>query len=196
MKVLRSNQLTCNNTGKHDEKYSYETLSVMHVCCRCTFVAAAIAILAMTCISEVTSSSCNRFDRYHRFACPSGKPICSVSGYHSNSKEDRIYCYNCHTESGSTSATSCYETGYVNSFDGRVRVRCDPDYYISGVRSYHSNSKEDRRFAFKCCKISGLCTKNCHKDGPVNNYDGRMDYHLHAGEVIVGAESVHDNRRE
>ena len=67
----------------------------MYWCCRCTFVAATIAILAMTCVSEVASSApCNQFDQGHDFVCPSGKPIVSVSGHHDNWKEDRIYCYN------------------------------------------------------------------------------------------------------
>ena len=167
----------------------------MYVCCRCTFVAITIAILAMTCVSGVTSSTpCNQFDQGHDFVCPSGKPIVSVSGHHNNWKEDRIYCYGCQTASRST--TDCYDTGYVNEFDATLNTQCAPNYYLSGVWSYHDNGKEDRRFAFRCCKVSGLCTRNCYFDGPVNEYDGNMNYNLKTGQVIVGAYSIHDNYRQ
>ena len=163
--------------------------------CRYTFVAATIAVLAMTCISEVTSSTpCNEFDQRHDFVCASGKPIIHVSGHHDNGKEDRIYCYGCQTTSRSTS--DCYDTGYVNGFDATLNTQCRPDYYISAVWSEHDNGKEDRRFAFRCCRVSGLCTRNCYLDGPVNNFDGDMNYNLKAGQVIVGAYSTHDNYRQ
>jgi len=164
----------------------------MHVYCRCTFVAATIAVLAMAFVSEVTSSTgCSPLYHGHDFVCPSGKPIVRVFGRHYSGKKDREYCYGCQTASRST--TDCYDTGYVNEFDTTFNTQCQPNYYLSGVWSYYDNSKEDRRFAFRCCKVSGLCTRNCYFDGPVNEYDGPMDYNLKAGQVIVGAYSTHDN---
>ena len=94
------------------------------------------------------------------------------------------------------SISNWYDTGYVNEFDATLNTQCRPDYYISGVWSYHDNGKEDRRFSFRCCKVSGLCTRNCYLDGPVNNLDGDMNYNLKAGQVIVGAYSTHDNYKQ
>ena len=86
-------------------------------------------------------------------------------------------------------------TGYVNSFDKPVAFSCRPNYYVSGVRSYHDNDKEDRRFDFQCCSISGKCTRNCYLAGPVNDFDGNMDHYLH-GKVITGAFSWHRSDKE
>ncbi|XP_065888124.1 dermatopontin-like [Dysidea avara] len=153
--------------------------------CWCTFVVATIAVLVMT---EITSSTpCSEFGQRHDFVCASGKPIIHVSGRHvrdNNGKEDRVYCYGCRATSRSTS--DCYDTGYVNELDDTLSTQCHPDYYISGVWSERDNGK-DRRFAFRCCRVSGLCTRNCYLDGPVNNFDGDMNYNLKAGQVIAGA---------
>ena len=160
--------------------------------CRSTVVAATVVILAATLISEANSSSCNGYDSYHDFECSAGHSIYRISGRHDNGKEDRIYCYNCR-DSGT--ASHCYRTGYVNSWDKPVVKLCNPNYYIAGVRSYHSNSHEDRRFDYKCCKNSNKCTRNCYLKR-VNSFDGSMDYSLAANRVFVGAFSWHDNRRE
>ena len=126
--------------------------------------------------------------------CPPGHSIYHVWGYHDNGKEDRIYCYNCRNNSGSLS--HCYQTGYVNSWNNAVATLCHPDYYIAGVRSYHDNKREDRRFDYTCCKNTNQCTRKCFLDGPVNNWDGDMDYRLQTGQVIVGAFSWHRNDKQ
>ena len=166
----------------------------MYVYCRCMFVAATIAILAMTCVSGVTSSAeCNQFFQRHDFVCPSGKPINHVSGHHDNSKEDRVYCYGCELET--QSSTDCYDTGYVNEFDAALLTQCRPNYYLSAVWSEFDHPTQDRRFAYRCCRVSGLCTRNCKLEGPVNYYDGEMNYSSQAGQVFTGAYSTHNSCR-
>jgi len=139
------------------------------------------------------SSDCNQFDRYHDFVCPNGHSISRVWGWHHNGKEDRIYCYSC--QNNGATGSSCYTTGYVNSYDYPVAVQCNPNYYFAGVRSVHDNRREDRRFDFRCCKSNGKCTRECRLVGPVNHFDGHMDYRLQ-GKVIIGAFSWHDNGKE
>ena len=93
-------------------------------------------------------------------------------------------------------AIDCYQTGYVNSFDNPVATLCRPNYYIAGVYSYHDNGREDRRFNYRCCINAKQCTRNCRLIGPVNNFDGRMNYNLGRGQVMVGAFSWHRNDKE
>jgi len=159
-----------------------------------------IALLAMTFISGVNSqgrSSCNQFDLAHNFECNAGSSIRSVTGHHHSGYEDRIYCYSCRNNIGCNKNNSqCYRTGYINWFDAPVAMLCKPNYYIAGVRSYHHSGYEDRRFDFKCCKSTGLYTNNCTLNGPVNSFDGTMNYHLSSGQVIVGAFSWHHSGYE
>ena len=163
---------------------------------RSTFVTTTVAIIAATMISEARSSHgpCNAYDAFHNFRCSPGRSIYSISGHHDNDKEDRIYCYECRY---SGISDYCYQTGYVNSWDSLVDVECSSNYFIAGVRSYHDNDKEDRRFNYRCCKNNNRCTRNCYWSGRVNIYDGDMDYHVEAdNHVIVGAYSRHSNDKE
>jgi len=165
-----------------------------------SIMVAVIAILAMY-ISGVNSQSgdfgCSQFDQSYDFECSAGSSINSVTGYHSNDFEDRIFCYSCQSNSGcDINDSQCYNTGYVNEFDAPVITLCKPNFFIAGVSSYHDNSKEDRRFDFKCCKNTGQYINNCTLDGPVNNFDGTMNYTLSPGQVIVGAYSWHVDYHE
>ena len=162
---------------------------------RSTFVTATVAIIAATMISEARSSHepCNEYDEYHHFQCPSGHSINCITGHHDNDKEDRIYCYGCRY---SGTSAYCYQTGYVNDWDNAVYVHCRYNYFIAGVESYHDNDKEDRRFNYRCCRNYNRCTRNCRWRGPVNHYDGDMNYHVKANHVIVGAYSWHRNDKE
>ena len=171
-------------------------MQVCYTYCRTTFLAAAVAILAVVKSEEVNSlRACNAFDQPLNFACPTGYAIDHISGYHDNGREDRIYCYSCQRISQNYS--DCYNTGFINDWDQPVVTVCSSNqYYIAGVNSYHDNGPEDRRFEYTCCSSRQICTRNCYIVGPVNNYDGKMDYELKPGNVAVGAFSVHDNGPE
>lgn len=161
---------------------------------RSTFVAATVAIIAATSITGVKSSACNGYDSYYNFTCSSGHSINHIWGVHSNRHEDRKYCYGC--RSNSRSASHCYQTGYVNTWDQPVAKLCNPDYYIAGVRSYHHNRYEDRRFDYKCCRNTGQCARNCRLFGPANSFDGSMNFQLGTNQVLVGAFSWHHDYYE
>ena len=174
-----------------------------YIHCRYAFLATAVAILAMTKMGiampkmgEADSlGACNEFDQPLDFQCPTGYSIDHISGYHNSDYEDRVYCYSC--QKVSETYSDCYETGYVNDWGQPVVSVCKSNqYYIAGVNSYHSNPDEDRRFNYKCCSSSQFCTKNCFIVGPVNNYDGHMDYDVRPGNVIVGAYSIHEDEPE
>ena len=159
---------------------------------RSTFLAAIVLILVATLISEA-NSSCSQYDKDHNFACSAGQSVCRVYGHHDNRREDRVYCYSCRYAG---TQDQCYQTGYVNSWDAPVATLCKPNYFVAGVTSYHDNGKEDRRFDYKCCRNRNRCTRNCYLTGPVNSFDGRMNYNVGSGQVIVGAFSWHSNKKE
>ena len=160
----------------------------------------AVTVLLAVCYSflQVECSPeydpCNKFDKYHNFKCPSGRPISRVWGHHDNGKEDRIYCYSC--DQTAPTASSCYTTGYVNNYNYAVAYQCSPNYYIAGVTSVHDNGYEDRRFSFQCCKNTGNCTTQCSLAGPENKFDGNMDYRVPQGYVVIGAFSWHSNSKQ
>jgi hypothetical protein len=65
-----------------------------------------------------------------------------------------------------------------------------------GIQSYHSNHHEDRRFKFKCCSTKNNAANSCYWTGYVNGWDGYMNYLVSYGYYLVGAYSIHDNKRE
>jgi len=157
---------------------------------------AATLLVAICCIAPAESQYCNSLDQYYSFNCPAGYYMYKVYGYHENSKEDRVYCSKC-KDTGGNGTDNCYRTGYVNNYDSPVAVLCKQNHYFAGVRSEHSNSKEDRCFDFQCCSSGGKCTtNNCKIVGPVNKFDGYMSYTVDNGNVIVGAFSWHSNSKE
>ena len=144
-------------------------------------------------ISVSEASSCSLHDKTHNFICPLGKSLYSVSGSYSGSyKKDRQYCYGCQSHSSFKNYETCYNTKYVNNWDLPVAVLCKPDHFIVGVRSYHNNHFEDRRFRFRCCKFRYACTRYCYYQGPVNKFHGSMKF-SQRGKVIVGAFSWHNH---
>ena len=164
--------------------------------CRSTFLAVAVAIFTVAKTAKVNSTdNCNQYDQPFSFECPSGYALDQISGQHDNHYEDRIYCYGC--EKISESYSDCYQTGFVNDWDEPVVTVCRSNkYYIAGVDSTHDNHYEDRKFNYKCCASDHFCTNNSKMVGPVNNWDGAMDYKVTPGNVIVGAFSEHDDSRE
>lgn len=158
---------------------------------RCTFIAAIVAVV----VTSISGNNCNLFDKSHKFECPAGYSIHKITAWHSNKHEDRVYCYKCHSINP-RGTSQCYWTGYVNNFDKVVKARCKSDHYIAGVKSYHSNKKEDRRFDFKCCKTIGRCIGHCLITPLVNQFDKDMKYQVETNHVIVGAYSYHNNHKE
>ena len=132
-------------------------------------VAATIAILAIRmCISEVTTFTCG-------VSCGS-KPIIKVY------TEDE-YCYGCRTSSRTTLDCDREHVYALNGFHDRpsLDVMCSDDYYISGIWNSRENLYEvQSERGYKCCRVKGLCTKNCKDDGPISIH-GDVSYNLKAG---------------
>lgn len=137
------------------------------------------------CYDEELHVSCNYRSAFYR-----------VRSYHKNCREDRIWKWYCRTMTKSGYSLSCYWTGYQNYWDEPLLFKCPANYIIGGVRSYHDNGREDRRWKFKCCRATHHYTRNCKISGYVNSWDGDMDYSTSSGYAFVGAFSYHDNGKE
>lgn len=85
-------------------------------------------------------------------ACPGTYVLVSVASGHDNGAEDREFKFGC-AEFEKTRRSGCSWTSYLNSFDGAVNFRCTSGKVFAGVRSFHSNAAEDRRFSFLCCDL-------------------------------------------
>lgn len=44
-------------------------------------------------------------------------------------------------------------SGYLNNMDGILDARCPSGQVLNGLFSYHSNSQEDRQWAYYCCPL-------------------------------------------
>ncbi len=136
----------------------------------------------------------NDFDGPLLVNCPKGQAFYGVQSYHHNGKEDRRFLFSCRTAIPGH-FSECHWTGYQNQFDHPIDFQCPHNYLMTGVSSYHSNSKEDRRWKYKCCNAHGYSTKKCIKSGWVNQWDGPMNFRSSKG-FITGTTSVHHNGKE
>ena len=137
----------------------------------------------------------NYWDGYLRVDCGISQGIRRVRSVHDNSREDRLWLWECHTIAESP-WDHCYWTGYVNWFDQPFYSQCAANYVLNGIISYHDNGYEDRRWRFYCCHAPRYTTKNCFVTGYINTWDGWMDYGVGYPYVFTGAFSYHDNGRE
>ena len=70
------------------------------------------------------------------------------------------------------------------------------EYIIAGVYSYHSDNSEDRRWRFTCYAIPNRKTISHRQTDFVNDWDQKMKFEAHQGEVIIGVYSYHSNNQE
>jgi len=117
-----------------------------------------------------TSSYCNSWDGVMNCDCPSGRAMYGVYSKHSNNKEDRRWKLHCSKVSGITvQSDRCYETEYINGMDGSAHFETDANMVMVGMRGYHYDGTEDRRYRFKLCRVK------------VNSYGRR----LASGSVVA-----------
>ena len=92
----------------------------------------------------------NGFDRKLDFSCPPNNYIYKIFSKHSNTCEDRKWDFGCRK---GPVTDNCYWTGYRNEYDAELNYKAPWNTVITGMRSIHSNKKEDRRYAFRYCKV-------------------------------------------
>merc|ERR1711975_91525 len=85
--------------------------------------------------------------------------------------------------------------GYINNWDHHMNWALSGHNYVSGLRSWHHNGYEDRKFQPLVTTI-GATQRHRHLTGWVNNMDGRFDYTCATNYAIVGFYSYHNNGNE
>ncbi|XP_057295687.1 hemagglutinin/amebocyte aggregation factor-like [Hydractinia symbiolongicarpus] len=103
-------------------------------------------------VSHWTNHYVNDFDMPFQFVCPHNHVITGMSGVHSNPHEDRRYKFRCSLYVGRYQ-TACEWTGYLNQFDQYLHYVVPSTHFLTGIKSYHVNHYEDRRFAAYICKF-------------------------------------------
>ena len=84
----------------------------------------------------------NDFDQPMFFMCGQNMYLKGIKSHHSNHHEDRRWSFYCCGSPGFITK-SCFNTGYVNKWDGDLRFEVThPGQVISGVYSYHNNHRE------------------------------------------------------
>ena len=133
----------------------------------------------------------NQWDGYLNYQCPKKQGIYRVESQHDNGKEDRRWEFYCRNVVQGTNP-KCTTTNYINNFRDYISFMCGKDKYMAGVKSYHDNGKEDRRWEFTCCSAPSYITTHCRlTNGYVNSLDSPMDFTASAGEVFTGAFSYY-----
>ncbi|KAI8798940.1 dermatopontin-like [Biomphalaria glabrata] len=123
------------------------------------------------------------------FQCPAGQVISRVSSVYDVLLEDRQWEFGCRTENVTQ---TCSTSGYANDFGLPLSYSCPGKKVLTGIRSYHDNQIEDRRFTFRCCDVMSKATTGCHVSEQVNQFNGPMLLEVSAGQAIKGAISQHD----
>ena len=137
----------------------------------------------------------NAYDKLLKVECSNQQGIYRVKSRHSNSKEDRQWEWHCR-QTAMTKFDKATWKGYVNDFDKPMFFNCPVNHFICGVESYHKNSKEDRRWKFKCCQSPYHYTRNCGLSEYANDWDRSMYYTVPSNGVITGVYSYHSNSKE
>ena len=79
--------------------------------------------------------------------------LVGLKSFHSNRREDRIYTA-LYTSSSKWQLTKCSGWKWINSWDGPMNVFLKDFEVIAALYSYHSNRREDRRWAMRTCTLT------------------------------------------
>jgi len=122
-----------------------------------------------------------------------------IYSIHSDSREDRLFkIYRVDLLNG-LKCTNPKWSNFQNNYDGVLSYKCGGNSAITGLKSSHSNSREDRRFSIKCCDVSNngdYAISKVYQTGYVNEYDGTIEFRCGYMEVLVGLYSHHNNKME
>jgi len=138
----------------------------------------------------------NNWDGSHDTSCNSNEVMSGMHSIHDNGKEDRRFLLSCSPVSIAFGGAATWTSGWSN-WDASFTHTCPSGYGMTGFRSFHDNSVEDRRFGIHCRKFTGTAVHfNQGHSGWVNGWDGNVDYYHNSDYMLYGMNSVHDNGKE
>ena len=140
----------------------------------------------------------NQFDRPLNFN--TNDPLCGTFSVHSNSHEDRRFKFStCPIREPGTEYSIIEYSQELDQtqYDATWTLSCGADEVMTGLKSHHSNSREDRQWTATCSHYRNTKVQNC---GPfsnfVNSYDAVVDFHCPVNQVLTGIASRHRNSFE
>ncbi|CAL1547711.1 unnamed protein product [Lymnaea stagnalis] len=95
----------------------------------------------------------NNYDETVIFQCPDDDVITGIESIHDNSKEDRMWSFQCCNPQDYVTH-SCLYTPFMNTYDNLLNYRVPVDYVLRGVESINDESHRDRIFKFEICKLA------------------------------------------
>jgi hypothetical protein len=144
------------------------------------------------------SCNVNNWDGYQYCKCKPGQKISKFESYHHNHYEDRKWYLQCSDNGIAINPSHRYRTGFNNWWDGVFYWGGSGNdwCYMVGMRSYHDNFREDRRYdVYYSCSRKWTLTY-CSGWQWLNNWDGGVKRVLESKQVITGLYSYHDNNKE
>ena len=126
-----------------------------------------------------------------------GEALYLVQSVYSKYKRDRRWMWQCKQIVPKPMSCCPWSEEYENDYDDKeLNFQCEPNCVLTGVKSVHSNKKEDRRWKFRCCEAEGHCTRPCSWSNYINNMGGYMHYRAPHIRVFTGVYSYNDNTKE
>jgi len=111
------------------------------------------AASGVSCRDQGFHGYANNWDHPLTFVCPDNQALERVYSYHDNRREDRRWRFGCCVVSSNAYLKRGGWTNEVNNWDGRLDFRCKDDEVLVGLKSYHDNHREDRRWRFHCSQL-------------------------------------------
>jgi len=148
------------------------------------------------------SCETNDWDKPQWCLCQKGERVSKIYSVHDNKKEDRKWTLTCGSitpEFIVPNKNDWYEKSEENNWDGQIywKGAANANHgFLVGMSSYHSNSKEDRKYTFFSVRSDNWYTTDCKWRNNVNDWDGKLSWTLGDDEVIGGLYSVHSNKKE
>jgi len=136
----------------------------------------------------------NDWDKPLSYTAGKNRMITGIHSVHDNLKEDRRFGFYSMAASG-FSCTPRRWTGFVNGLDKQFVFQCPANHVMDGVYAVHDNGKEDRRFKFRCCKLSNASLRKGALQN-ANDWDKPFDFRCKNGWVLTAIRSKHDNGKE
>jgi len=90
---------------------------------------------------------------------------------------------------------------WVNHLDHELRYECPTGHFISGMKSFHKNRQEDRRWSYNCLPqpFKDEESQTCKWSRFLNDFDQKLHYscrEMEGTSYIAGFHSYHSNHHE
>jgi len=139
----------------------------------------------------------NNWDGKLDYKCGHNEVLTGLYSVHSNSHEDRRWKVSCaRLVPIPKLVVSSSWSGWENDWDGRMHFTAGAHNMITGFFSVHDNRMEDRRWKFLSGSARGVHCQPQRWTDWKNDWEGVLNFHCPAQQVLYGVESYHDNGKQ